>query len=315
MSGQIISKQPYISWLINLNWSITTTKPCIYYKIHYFFYCIYQIPALNRDISTHSKELGQKYVLHCRHVLECLKPSHWMRSLTKRSHKQTVYAHTHCKHKQTIAFNEQDLVQTFQTVSHCQSRWPQTFLNKLPSELCHEHVMRTFQKTQESDPPSSLSDPLLSSGCPSCELKTTVLNTSKPYHLTPWSFNSHLYCLTKMPLFWVWWSSRESGVGWKWRKGSTFLKCSRRRHFWMYQTTVTTNRKQIQLQKDAKDMKIIPSHCRDLSLLSRSLFPPTAIVRRACTGLSGGYNLNHGSLYLWFIYNTQTAMPSYQLLA
>lgn len=63
----------------------------------------------------------------------------------------------------------------------------------------------------------------------------------------------------------------------------------------MYQTTVTTNRKQIHLQKDAKDMKINPSHCRDLS---RSLFPPTAIVRRACTGLSGGYNLNHGSLYL-----------------
>lgn len=43
--------------------------------------------------------------------------------------------------------------------------------------------------------------------------------------------------------------------------------------------------------KDAKDMKI------NLDL-SRFLFPPTAIVRRACTGLSGSYNLDHGSLYL-----------------
>lgn len=67
--------------------------------------------------------------------------------------------------------------------------------------------------------------------------------------------------------------------------------------------------------KDAKDMKINPSSCLDLSPLSHSLFSPTAVVRRACTGLSRGYNLNHGSLYLWFIYNTQTAMPSYQLLA
>lgn len=32
MSGQIISKQLNISWFINLNLSITTTKPCIYCK-------------------------------------------------------------------------------------------------------------------------------------------------------------------------------------------------------------------------------------------------------------------------------------------
>lgn len=50
--------------------------------------------------------------------------------------------------------------------------------------------------------------------------------------------------------------------------------------------------------KDAKDMKINPSCRLDPSCF---LFPPTAIVRRACTGLSGGYNLDHGSLYLWFI--------------
>lgn len=107
-------------------------------------------------LQTHTKELGQKYVLHCKHVLECLKPR-----VTRCSHKvftqtTSVCSHTLQTHEQTMAFNEQDLVQTFQTVSHCQSRWPQTFLNKLPSELCHEHAMRTFQKTQESDSPSSL---------------------------------------------------------------------------------------------------------------------------------------------------------------
>lgn len=78
-----------------------------------------------------------------------------------------------------------------------------------------------------------------------------------------------------------------------------------------YQTNATTDA----TSKDAKDRKINPPSCLDLSPLSHSLFPPTAVVRRACTGLSRGYNLHHGSLYLWFIYNSQTAMQSYQFLA
>lgn len=139
MSGQIISKQPNISWLINLNWFITTTKPCIY--------CKHTPKSLARSMF---------YIVNIVNVLECLKPR-----VTRCSHKvftqtTSVCSHTLQTHEQTMAFNEQDLVQTFQTVSHCQSRWPQTFLNKLPSELCHEHAMRTFQKTQESDSPSSL---------------------------------------------------------------------------------------------------------------------------------------------------------------
>lgn len=111
--------------------------------------------------------------------------------------KQTLCAHTDHKHRNKRpyrhstqwAINSRDEANITERIFRIRILWWPFRPGK-----------RTFLKIQ--DLVTLLLDPLPSHH--SYELlQITVLNTNKTYHLTPWPFNSHPHCLTKMLLFWA----------------------------------------------------------------------------------------------------------------